>query len=57
MQALKVILFFLSIAACLFLLFFYVGWSLVKIVIFLGIASIFTGVAYYFYKNMFTEDE
>lgn len=57
MPALKIILFLLGVVGCLVLLFVYAGWSLLKVAIFLGIASIFTGVAYYFYKDMFTEDE
>ncbi len=57
MPALKIILFFLGTVGCLVLLSVYAGWSLLKVILFLGVSSIFVGVSYYFYKDMFTEDE
>jgi len=57
MSVLKVTFFLLGVIACLILLIFYAGWSFTKLAIFLGVASVFTGLAYYLYKNMFTEDE
>jgi len=55
--ALKIMLFFLVVVGCLVLLFVCAGWLFLKVAIFLSIGSVFTGVAYYFYKNMFAVDE
>jgi hypothetical protein len=57
MQIQKLAIFVIALVLCVITLFAYAEWSYSRFFVYLAGATVFSIVAYFFYKSMFTDDE